>query len=646
MQEEATMLSDSTSQIFYEIVETIRHPLLVLDLNFKVLFANHNFIDNFKVTRQETVGNLIYNLGNGQWDIPKLRELLETILPEKTSFDDYEVEHDFSTIGRRVMLLNARQIQRGMGKERIILMAIEDITERKRLETQLAASEERFRRLFETANDGILLLEKQELKIQYANPAITAMLGYSNAECIGNEISDIGFPKDIGSVPKFLHALESDGIIHRKNTPINKRTGQIVDTDIYFVDKARLVQCNVRDITERKKAEKEKEMLVARIQQAQKMESLGSLSGGIAHDFNNILFPIVGLSEILLEDLPPGSPEQENAKEIFMAGKRASELVQQILAFSRQSKHQMAPVRVQHILKEVLKLIRATIPSNIEINQDIRSDCGLILADPTQIHQVAMNIITNAYHAVEAEGGKISMALKEIVLEMEDLPDGNIEPGNYAHLSISDTGHGIPPAIINKIFEPYFTTKEQGKGTGLGLSLVYGIIKEHKGDIKVYSEIGKGTTFNVYLPLMKKLVGAESVDIVEEYKTGNERILLVDDEEPIARLGRQMLERMGYKVTSRLHSIEAVEAFKANPNSFDLVVSDMNMPSLTGIQLAEAVLTIRPGIPIIICTGFSEKIDAEKARSFGIKGFLMKPIIRAELSKMVRKVLDEAKSAA
>ena len=640
------MLSDSTNQIFYDVVETIREPLLVLDSNLKVLFASHNFIDNFNVKRRETVGNLIYDLGNGQWDIPKLRELLEKIIPEHTVINNFEVQHDFPAIGERAMLLNARKIQREADKDQIILLAIEDITERKRLEEQLIASEERFRRLFETANDGILLLEKQELKIQYANPAITAMLGYSNAECIGNNVSDIGFPNDIGSVQKFMHILESDGIIHRKNTPINKRTGQVVNADIYFVDKARLVQCNVRDITERRKAEKEKEMLVARIQQAQKMESLGSLAGGIAHDFNNILFPIVGLSEILLEDLPPGSPEQENAKQIFMAGKRASELVKQILAFSRQSEHQMAPVRVQHILEEVLKLIRATIPSNIEISQDIRSDCGLILADPTQIHQVAMNIITNAYHAVEVEGGKISMTLKEVALEMEDLPDGNIEPGNYAQLSISDTGHGIPPAVINKIFEPYFTTKEQWKGTGLGLSVVYGIIKGYKGVIKVYSEIGKGTTFNVYLPLMKKLGGVESVDVVEEYKTGNERILLVDDEEPIAKLEKQMLERLGYKVTSRMHSIEALEAFKANPVSFDLVVSDMNMPSLTGTQLAEEVLSIRPGIPIVICTGFSENIDAEKARLLGIKGFLMKPIIRAELAKMVRKVLDEAKSAA
>ena len=251
------MLSNSTSKVFHEIVETIREPLLVLDSNLKVLFASQNFIDTFQVTREETVGNFVYDLGNQQWNIPELRELLNTILSQHTAFKNYEVQHDFSIIGRRTMLLNARQVQREAGDDPIILLAIEDITNRKRLEDLLKESEERFRRLFETANDGILLLEKDALNIRFANPAITTMLGYSNAECIDKEMEDIGFPHDIGRIQELMQTLESDGIMHYKDAPVKKKTGQVVDTDIYFVDKTNLIQCNVRDITERKRMEQE-----------------------------------------------------------------------------------------------------------------------------------------------------------------------------------------------------------------------------------------------------------------------------------------------------------------------------------------------------------------------------------------------------
>jgi len=388
-----------------------------------------------------------------------------------------------------------------------------------------------------------------------------------------------------------------------------------------------------RDITEIKKLEN-------RIQQAQKMESIGNLAGGIAHDFNNILTPIIGMSELLLDDLPQNSPERENAEEILKAGKRGSDLVKQILAFSRKSEHRMIPTRVQNILKEVLKLSRSTIPSYIELNQDIQSDCGLILADPTQIHQVAMNIITNAYHAVEENGGQIHVRLKEVNLDTSD----RLDPGKYAMLSISDTGHGMPANLVNKIFDPYFTTKEQGKGTGLGLSVVHGIVKEHKGDVIVYSEVGKGSTFNVYLPLLEKPKTDDPIHTDEEIRLGTERILLVDDEASIARLEKLMLERVGYIVTMRTSSPDALEAFKVNPSNFDLVISDMTMPNMTGIQLARELKKIRLDIPIIICTGFSERLNEEKAETIGIEGFIMKPVIKSDLSKIVRKVLDKSKA--
>ncbi len=388
-----------------------------------------------------------------------------------------------------------------------------------------------------------------------------------------------------------------------------------------------------QDITDLRKMEE-------RLQQAQKLESIGNLAGGIAHDFNNILFPIMGMSEMLLDDIPVGSPEYGNVQEIFKASKRGSDLVKQILAFSRQSENKKIPVRIQSIVKEIIKLSRSTIPSNVEIVQEVQGDCGMVMADPTQLHQIAMNLITNAYHSLDqAEKKIITIALSEIELKLGDAPTGGLEPGRYAMMSVSDTGHGIKPEILNKIFEPYFTTKEQGKGTGLGLAVVFGIVKTHKGDINVSSKLGRGTTFAVYLPLIEKTIEPASAKPVEEDQTGNERILVVDDEEAIARLEKQMLERLGYRVSMRVNSTEALAAFKAKPADFDLVLSDMTMPNMTGDQLAKEIISIRPDIPIIICTGFSEQLTEEKAAAMGIKGLLMKPIIKSDMARMVRNVL-------
>lgn len=397
------------------------------------------------------------------------------------------------------------------------------------------------------------------------------------------------------------------------------------------------------DITDKKKAEKERDVLESRLQQSQKMESIGTLAGGIAHDFNNLLYPIIGFSEMLKEDLTPDSPEHESAQEIYNAGRRGGELVKQILAFSRQTEHKLSPVHFQKILTEVCKLIRSTIPSDIEIFQDIQKDCGLVMAEATQLHQIAMNLITNAYHAVEKASGEIAIQLKEIILDNDDLKDSPLQPGQYVMLSVSDNGVGIPKEIMNNIFEPYFTTKEKGKGTGLGLAVVYGILTEHKGDIKVYSEKGLGTTFNVYLPLMKKSDEAISTEKELNKLTGTERILLVDDEKSVVRLEKLMLERLGYNVSAMSNSLEALEIFNSNPDGYDLVISDMTMPNMTGDQLAQELMAIRPDIPIVICTGFSERINKEQAEANKVKGFLMKPVIKSEMAQMVREVLDEAK---
>lgn len=396
------------------------------------------------------------------------------------------------------------------------------------------------------------------------------------------------------------------------------------------------VVCTAHDITERKRMEKEKKKLEARLRQAQKMEAIGTLAGGIAHDFNNILFPILGYSEMLMNDAPDNSDLKRDLSMIFNGTKRARDLVKQILAFSRQREYDLKPIKVHLVVKEALKLIRSSIPATIDIMQNI-IDCELVMADYTQIHQVAMNLLTNAYHAMEKKGGKLKVTLKEVDLRADDLK--GMPPGTYVRLTVSDTGIGMDQSTIDRIFDPYFTTKKEGKGTGLGLAVVHGIIKSHGGHISVYSEPGKGSEFHVYLPVIKAQQETKQIEI-QPIKKSNERILVVDDEKMIVKIQQKMLKRLGYDVTVRTSSVEALKAFQANPDNFDLIITDMTMPNMTGDQLAQKIMEIRTNIPIILCSGFSEKMSNEKAKSLGIKEFLMKPVLIKDLSITIRRVLD------
>ena len=374
--------------------------------------------------------------------------------------------------------------------------------------------------------------------------------------------------------------------------------------------------------------------------QAQKMESIGTLAGGIAHDFNNILFPILGHTEMLLQDIPEESPAHNALKKIHSGAIRARDLVSQILTFSRQENKKIMRIKIQPIVKETLKLIRSVIPATIKINQYIDKDCRKIKADPTQIHSIIMNLTTNASHAMKESDGELTVSLKETQLNEHDIVTLDMVPGIYVCLSVTDTGEGIDKFVIDKIFDPFFTTKEKGKGTGMGLSVVHGIVKSVGGVIQVNSEAGKGTEFHVYLPVAESFSKKQNSISKTEIKGGTERILLVDDEKDILTMEKEMLERLGYKVTSRISSIEALEAFKANPDRFDIVITDMAMPNMAGDKLSVELTKIRPDIPILICTGFSETMSEAKAAVMGIKGFVLKPIVMQDFSQKVREVLD------
>jgi len=392
------------------------------------------------------------------------------------------------------------------------------------------------------------------------------------------------------------------------------------------------------------KREREKQQLEMQLRQTQKMEAIGTLAGGIAHDFNNILGVISGYAELATMDAAEGSRIQKCLKEIFNAGQRARELVQQILTFSRQRVNEPKPLQIGYAVREVMKMLRATLPSTIEVKYTIPKKLSAVVADPTQIHQVVMNLCTNAGHAMRETGGTLEVSLEEMVVDDAmaiRIPD--LIPGRYQKLKVRDTGHGMPPQVVERIFDPFFSTKEPGEGTGLGLSVVHGIVMKHGGGIDVISKPGEGTTFEVYFPSLGE-VGEREVDDVTPLPTGAERILLVDDEASMVEMGRQMLESLGYRVTIQTSSVEALADFKARPELFDLVFTDMTMPRMTGADLSREVLKLRPDIPIILCTGYSERIREESAKAMGIREFVLKPMALRDVAHVVRRALAAARS--
>jgi PAS domain S-box-containing protein len=396
---------------------------------------------------------------------------------------------------------------------------------------------------------------------------------------------------------------------------------------------------SVYDLTERIEAEEEKKTLGRQLRQAQKMEAVGTLAGGIAHDFNNILSAVIGFTEMAMEDAPPDSFLSHNMEQVLQAGLRAKHLVQQILAFSRQSEHEMRPVQLDRIIHEACELLRASLPTTIDIHTDIQTD-AFTMGDPTQMHQVLMNLCTNAGHAMRDRGGRLSITMREAAedeIREKRLPGMTADA--YLLLQVEDTGHGIPPNIIERIFDPFFTTKEHTEGTGMGLSVAHGIIKSHGGSIDVESQPGRGTIFRIYLPQIQRHAKDDHRD-TPPLPSGTERVLFVDDETMLVDMSRQILQRLGYQVTACTSSVEALQHFQNDPTAFDLVITDMTMPHMTGKELAVALLKINPELPIILCTGFSETITEDAAKRIGIQAFILKPIVMSDLAQTMRKVLD------
>jgi signal transduction histidine kinase/CheY-like chemotaxis protein len=398
------------------------------------------------------------------------------------------------------------------------------------------------------------------------------------------------------------------------------------------------------EIAEHEKTSKKKEKLELQLRKIQKVEAIGTLAGGIAHDFNNILAAIYGYTELAMNLAPPASSLHDYLESVLAAASRAKDLVGQILTFSRQVEQERKPVLLSPLVKEAVKLLRSAIPTTIEIQQLIDDHSIPVLADLTQIHQVIMNLCTNAYHAMRENeaGGVLGVSLREKEIGPDELAaELQISPGRYLVLEVSDTGCGMSKSILERIFDPYFTTKKSGEGTGLGLSIVHGIVASHGGRISVYSEPGQGSTFRVYLPAVKPVEAKVAKGEAEMVRGGSELVMLVDDEPEILCLLQKMLQGYGYRVAPYTTAEAALQAFRAEPRRYDLIITDMTMPQMTGAQLVPELLKIRADIPVILCTGFSELINEEKAKSIGVKKYLMKPVPTSELAQAVREALDE-----
>jgi len=610
-----------------------------LDKNGHLLEVNQAWLYTLGYTREEAIGKSFGDFVHADWkdhfkeNFPRFKAL-----DEITGVEFEIIKKDGSSI---LVSINGKIIRDEKGEFKQTHCIMHDVTRQRLSEDNLRKSEQRYRSLFEQSNDAIIIHDLNGRILDF-NQRVSELLGYEREQLSSMLLKELHPEEELTSSKRAIKETREKG--HTLFESRFKRAdGSLVDVEISSrvtdPDKG-TVQGIIRDISERKRADEVKKMLESQLQQAQKMEAIGTLAGGIAHDFNNILAPIIGCTEMSLEEVSTDTFLYENLQAVLNAGMRAKDLVQQILAFSRQADQELKPLRVQTIIKEVLKLSRSTLPTTIQIQQYISNQCGLVMADPTQIHQIAMNLITNAYHAMEETGGKLAVNLKEVELLTADFQDPDMIPGPYVCLTVSDTGMGMQKSVMDRIFDPYFTTKEKEKGTGLGLSVVHGIVKGFGGDISVHSEPGKETSFQVYLPVIKTRDEALEAEAIAPVLGGTEHILLVDDEDQVVRMVKQMLERLGYQITARTSSIEALEVFQEGPDQFDLIITDMTMPNMTGVQLAQKLIAVRSNIPIIICSGFSEKIDAQKAKVLGISGYVMKPVVRRELAKKVREALN------
>ncbi|RJP93705.1 MAG: response regulator [Desulfobacteraceae bacterium] len=608
----------------------------ILDPHHGIEDVNDAALIKTGLSREELIGKKCFELVHGTRQPPDdcpMVKLLRSGHQETAPMVIEEFGGDF--------LISCTPILDAAGKVERVIHVATDISVLKKTENDLKENEEKYRMLFKSASDAIFLVDVETMALLDANEAASRLYGYGHEEFLKMKATDVS-----AETEKTIRVIQVDAATEIPVRYHRKKDGAVFPVEItanYFTFNGRKTNISsIRDISSRLKIEKEKREFDAHLRQMQKLEAIGTLAGGIAHDFNNILSSIIGFTELSLDAVSKDTELANYLQEVFAAGNRAKDLVKQILTFARKTDDNITPLQIGRIVKEAAKFLRASIPATIDIVTHIECD-ALVMADPVRIHQVLMNLCTNAAHAMDDAGGKLEIGLSLTELDESHVRlDPELKAGEYVKLTVSDTGSGIPAEIMGSIFEPYFTTKPPGEGTGLGLAMVHGIVKSCGGHIRVESEAGKGTLFTLFFPATAQ-TPVDKRYIAEALPGGNERILLVDDELPITRISTQMLEGLGYHVTALTSSVEALALFASSPDDFDLIITDMTMPEMTGDKLAMELLKIDPDIPIIACTGHSKKITDEQAAQIGIKALAFKPIVRTVLARTVRKVLDEGK---
>jgi|GEM_PF-814917 len=546
----------------------------------------------------------------------------------------FEATHTSGTGSFHYIDFSLKPVMDENGKVLFLIPEGRDITERKKMENDLLQEKDYSNAIVDSLPGIFFITDENGRLLRWNNNEIVTT-GYSSEDLSGMNVLQLIPDNRELAAQKLKEVLETGRA--SMEAVIVAKSGQKTP---FYINGFRLIRDNRRfvigmgiDLSERKELE-------TRLVQSQKMEAIGTLAGGIAHDFNNILAPIMGYTE-MAQMLAKDDPKlNEYLGYISEASSRATGLVRQILTFSRKAELQKMQLQISSIVKEALKLLRSSIPASIEIRQEIQT-AAMVYADPVQIHQIVMNLCTNAYHAMETSGGVLAVSLKEVSITGGQAIGGDTAPGRYIVLEVSDTGCGMDKETLTKIFEPYFTTKEKGRGTGLGLAVVHGIVKEHHGKITVYSEQGKGSTFKVYLPIVEGRHEVQPTDSEKISQTDrNELILFVDDEERIRTMAKDYLTGHGYRVEICANGRDALIFFEQDPKAYDILITDMTMPGMNGKELAKKVLQIRPELPVILCTGYSSLIDREEAMNAGIRDYVEKPVVMADLLGRIRKLPD------
>ncbi len=639
--QQRTVEYDIQKKYWEQLFTNSPDPIAILDNNESILSINSEFSRLFGFSQADAIGRNINEL-----IVPLELQKEGLTLKSRTARGEIvQIESIRKTKDGKTFYVSIIGKPVVLGENQLAVIVIyRDITARKEAENALFQGKERYRAVVE-ATPAMICRFLPDGTLTFVNSFYCDYFKTRETELVGKNFFQFIPVEDQEKVKKYFLSLSVEKPLatysHQVISPSGDICWQEWTDQALFDDKKHLLEYQSlgRDITKEKFVLEEKAKLEKQQRHSQKMEAIGTLAGGIAHDFNNILGIIMGFTELSLDDTGKDSQVHQNLKQIYSAATRAKDLVQQILTFSRQIDDKKTPLRISAVIKDVLKLLRSTLPTTIEIRQKITENDRMVLTDEVQIQQVVMNLCINAQQAMGPEGGILEILLENVFLDEDYIKGKDLKPGLYVKLSVIDTGHGISPENIKRIFDPYFTTKQPGDGSGLGLSVVHGIVKKHSGDISVYSEPGRGTAVHIFLPVM----GADETPYTKEVNplsNGNEYILFIDDEPALVEIGARILENLGYHVETSSRSSDVLNAFKQSPGKYNLVITDLAMPVLTGLQLAEEMRRIRSDIPIILCTGFSDSINEDNFKDHGINAYIMKPMVKKEIARIVRTVLD------